>query len=380
MAEATELPRIHLSAPDTGELEQQYVQRAMESGWIAPAGPDLTAFEEEIAARVGVARAVGVSSGTAALHLSLLGVGVKPGDYVLTSTMTFAATANAIVYCGAEPVFIDSEEATGNIDTELLEQAVKELQAEGKHIGAIVPVDLLGRCVNYTEIERISAEYGIPVVADAAESLGALHNGKPAGSFGDLSIVSFNGNKIMTTSSGGMILTYDEELADRARYLSTQARQPVVHYEHTDIGYNYRLSNILAALGRGQLQRLDEMMARRREIREWYRDVFADFEGVTIFQGEGDEEDNCWLTSIIVDPTKTGWAASGLMQALQDANIESRPLWKPMHLQPVFVGKRAFTNGVSQQLFETGLTLPSGSAITEDQQRRIQDVIDTLKR
>src|SRR5690625_4360178 len=276
-------PRVYLSSPDVGELEQEFVLNAMKSGWIAPAGPDLTAFEEEIAARVGVARAVGVSSGTAALHLSLLGVGVKPGDYVLTSTMTFAATANAIVYCGAEPVFIDSEEATGNIDTELLEQAVKELQAEGKHIGAIVPVDLLGRCVNYTEIERISAEYGIPVVADAAESLGALHNGKPAGSFGDVSIVSFNGNKIMTTSSGGMILTDDEELADRTRYLSTQARQPVVHYEHTDIGYNYRLSNILAALGRGQLQRLDEMMARRREIREWYRDVFADFEGVTIF-------------------------------------------------------------------------------------------------
>lgn len=243
-------PRIFLSPPDVGELEQQYVLRAMQSGWVAPAGPDLNAFEEELAARVGVKYGVAVSSGTAALHLSLLAVGVKPGDAVLTSTMTFAATANAIVYCGAEPVFIDSEEASGNIDVELLERAVKDLQAEGKHIAAIVPVDLLGRCVNYTEIERIGAEYGIPIVADAAESLGASHNGKPGGSFGDVSIVSFNGNKIMTTSSGGMILTNDKAIADRTRYLSTQARQPVVHYEHTDIGYNYRLSNILAALGR----------------------------------------------------------------------------------------------------------------------------------
>lgn len=378
MAEATELPRIHLSAPDTGELEQQYVQRAMESGWIAPAGPDLLAFEQEIAQYVGVKHGVGVASGTAALHLALLVAGVKPGDYVITSTLTFAATVNAIVYCGAKPVFIDSEVESGNIDPELLEQAVVELTNDGKRIGAIVPVDLLGKCVNYTEIERICLEHGIPLIPDAAESLGASHNGKRAGSFGLASIVSFNGNKIMTTSSGGMVLTDDQDFADRVRYLSTQARQPVVHYEHTEVGYNYRLSNILAALGRAQLSRLPEMMNKRRTIREAYRAVFADVPGVHIFQGEHDAKDNCWLTAIVIDAETAGWESSELARAMSEANIETRPIWKPMHLQPVFAHHRAYTNGVSEQLFAGGLTLPSGAGMSDDETARVHRTINAF--
>lgn len=378
MPSTAALPRIHLSAPDVGELEQQFVQRAMESGWIAPAGPDLTAFEEEVASFVGVKHAVGVSSGTAALHLALLTAGVKQGDYVLTSTLTFAATVNAIKYCGAKPVLIDSEETSGNIDPALLEEAIAVLTSEGLPIGAVVPVDLLGKCVDYTEITRICDEHNIPLVPDAAESLGATHNGKRAGSFGLASIVSFNGNKIMTTSSGGMVLTDDQDFADRVRYLSTQARQPVVHYEHTEVGYNYRLSNILAALGRAQLSRLPAMMNKRRNIREAYRTLFADVPGIHIFQGENDLEDNCWLTAIVVDAEVTGWEPSELASAMSEANIETRPIWKPMHLQPVFAHHRAYTNGVSEQLFARGLTLPSGSGMSEDEITRVHRTMEAF--
>ncbi|WP_246837272.1 DegT/DnrJ/EryC1/StrS aminotransferase family protein [Salinibacterium sp. UTAS2018] len=367
--------RIHMSSPDVGELEEQYVVAAMRSGWIAPLGPDVDAFESELAARVGVEHAVALSSGTAALHLALLGVGVKPGDLVLTSTMTFAATANAIVYTGAQPFFIDCEIDTGNMDPALLRKTLEQLTRDGEAVAAIVAVDLLGKAVNYTEICAIADEYGIPVVADAAESLGATHRGKPAGSFGRASIVSFNGNKIMTTSGGGMLLTDDAELAQRARYLATQARQPVAHYEHTDIGYNYRLSNLLAALGRAQLTRLDEMIARRRTMRERYRELFSQIEGVEIFGGANDEEDNFWLTSIVVDESLTGWSAADLSAALLKDNIESRPLWKPMHLQPIFAESRRAVNGSSQSLFRHGLTLPSGSALSVDEVERIKKAI-----
>ncbi|QAV71625.1 aminotransferase class I/II-fold pyridoxal phosphate-dependent enzyme [Salinibacterium sp. UTAS2018] len=364
-----------MSSPDVGELEEQYVVAAMRSGWIAPLGPDVDAFESELAARVGVEHAVALSSGTAALHLALLGVGVKPGDLVLTSTMTFAATANAIVYTGAQPFFIDCEIDTGNMDPALLRKTLEQLTRDGEAVAAIVAVDLLGKAVNYTEICAIADEYGIPVVADAAESLGATHRGKPAGSFGRASIVSFNGNKIMTTSGGGMLLTDDAELAQRARYLATQARQPVAHYEHTDIGYNYRLSNLLAALGRAQLTRLDEMIARRRTMRERYRELFSQIEGVEIFGGANDEEDNFWLTSIVVDESLTGWSAADLSAALLKDNIESRPLWKPMHLQPIFAESRRAVNGSSQSLFRHGLTLPSGSALSVDEVERIKKAI-----
>ncbi len=368
--------RILMSSPDVGEVEERYLLDAFRSGWIAPLGPDVDAFEREIADRVGVAHAAALASGTAALHLGLLTLGVRPGDVVLTSTLTFAATANAIVYTGARPHFIDSELESGNIDPELLEHALTELHDAGTRVAAIVPVDLLGKAADYTRILPIAERFGVPMLADAAESLGATHRGRPAGSFGAASAISFNGNKIMTTSGGGMLLTDDSDLASRVRYLSTQARQPAVHYEHTEIGYNYRLSNLLAALGRAQLTRLDSMMARRRQVRDVYRALFAEVPGASIFGGDDDAEDNCWLTSVIIDPGEAAWTAKDLRAALEAANIESRPLWKPMHLQRVFANAAATLNGNAQRLFETGLTLPSGSALTDAQVERVAAAIE----
>lgn len=363
--------RIYMSSPDVGQREEDAVVAAMRSGWIAPLGPDVDAFERELADRVGVARGVALSTGTAALHLGLLTLGVTPGSVVVTSTMTFAATTNAITYTGAEPFFVDADPATGNMDPDLLREALTLLRDAGEDVSAIVPVDLLGKAVDYTRILAIADEFGVPVLADAAESLGATHAGRAAGSFGRASIVSFNGNKIMTTSGGGMLLTDDEALADRVRYLATQARQPVVHYEHTDIGYNYRMSNLLAALGRAQLSRLDEMIAARRRMREIYTQMFAAVDGVDVFGAEGDENDNVWLTSILVDEAVTGWAPADLAAHLAGDDIESRPLWKPMHLQPVFAGSRGVISGASERLFERGLTLPSGSALTDPQRDRV---------
>ncbi|WP_313356466.1 aminotransferase class I/II-fold pyridoxal phosphate-dependent enzyme [Microbacterium sp.] len=368
--------RIYMSSPDVTQLEEDAVIAAMRSGWIAPLGPDVDAFERELAERVGVAHGVALSSGTAALHLGLLTLGVGPGDIVVTSTMTFAATTNAIVYTGAEPYFVDADITTGNMNPELLRQALAQLRDGGEKVAAIVPVDLLGKAVDYTSILAIADEFGVPVLADAAESLGATHDGKAAGSFGRASIVSFNGNKIMTTSGGGMLLTDDAALAQHVRYLATQARQPVVHYEHTDIGYNYRMSNLLAALGRAQLSRLDEMIARRREMRELYKQLFREVDGVEVFGADGDEVDNVWLTSILIDSDVTGWQPADLAAAVAGDNIESRPLWKPMHKQPVFETLRGVLNGASEQLFERGLTLPSGSALTDDQRSRVVASID----
>lgn len=369
-----------MSSPDVGELEEQAVVAAMRSGWIAPLGPDVDAFECELAERVGVAHSVALSSGTAALHLGLLTLGVGPGDVVLTSTMTFAATTNAIVYTGAEPYFIDADLSTGNMDPALLRVALTKLRATGERVAAIVPVDLLGKAVDYTSILAIADEFGVPVLADAAESLGATHQGKAAGSFGRASIVSFNGNKIMTTSGGGMLLTDDTDFAHHVRYLATQARQPVVHYEHTDVGYNYRMSNLLAALGRAQLSRLDEMIARRREMRERYKGLFADVDGVEVFGDECDENDNVWLTSILVDSSVTGWEPSDLSAALAADDIESRPLWKPMHLQPVFAHLLGEINGASESLYDRGLTLPSGSALMPEQRDRVDSQISAFLR
>lgn len=367
--------RIYMSSPDVGETEEAAVVAAMRSGWIAPLGPDVDAFERELADRVGVAHGVALSSGTAALHLGLLTLGVGPGDVVVTSTMTFAATTNAIVYTGAEPYFVDAELATGNMDPALLRQALTTLRDAGEKVAAIVPVDLLGKTVDYTQIIAIADEFGVPVLADAAESLGATHKGKPAGSFGRASIVSFNGNKIMTTSGGGMLLTDDAEFARHIRYLATQARQPVVHYEHVDVGYNYRMSNLLAALGRAQLSRLDSMIAKRREMRELYKRLFANVEGVEVFGGKTDEGDNVWLTSILVDSALTGWKPSELAAALATEDIESRPLWKPMHKQPVFEKHRGVISGTSEELFARGLTLPSGSVLTCDQREHVVTAI-----
>lgn len=367
--------RIHMSSPDVGQVEEEYVLNAIRSGWVAPLGPDVDQFEQEMAARIGRQHGVALSSGTAALHLALLAHGVGPGQVVLTSTLTFAATANAIMYTGAEPYFVDCQAETGNIDPVLLGTALASLTAAGEDIGAIVSVDLLGKAADYTSLLALANDFAVPLIADAAESLGAHHNGIPAGAWGDVSIFSFNGNKIMTTSGGGMLLTDDSEVAAKVRYLATQARQPVVHYEHSEVGYNYRLSNILAALGRAQLTRLDEMIMRRREHRHFYRSIFAGVEGVSIF-GNDDEYDNFWLTSVLIDPSSAGFDADALRAHLAASNIESRPLWKPMHLQPVFIRSRSILNGASERIFNTGLTLPSGSALTAEQLDRVKVVIN----
>lgn len=364
-------PRIYLSAPDVGELEQQYVLDAMRSGWVAPAGPDLTAFEQEVAQRVGAAHAVGLSSGTAALHLALVSWGVGPGDAVPVSTLTFAATINAVRYTGAEPFFVDAEPESGNMSPSLLRRALEELRAAGRRTPVVIPVDLLGKCVAYDEITQIASEFGARVLADAAESFAASYQGRPAGSWGEASVLSFNGNKIMTTSGGGMLLTDDAELADHVRKLSTQAREPVAHYEHEEIGYNYRLSNILAAMGRAQLVRLDGMVARRRQWRERYRSLFADRPDVRILGGADDGEDNCWLTAIVVDGG-AGTTLQQLQESCAAEDIETRPIWKPMHLQPISRGLPGILDGTAERIFEGGLTLPSGSVMSDHQFDRVE--------
>lgn len=371
--------RILLSPPDTGPAEEEAVLRALRGGWVAPLGPEVDAFEEEIAAYTGRSHAVALSSGTAALHLGLLNMGVGPGDVVVTATMTFAATANAITYTGAEPVFVDCDE-TGNIDAEILHRAIADLRAQRRRVAAIVPVDLLGKIANYEKIGEVAERSGVPVLSDAAESLGAWRNGQPAGSFGDAAVLSFNGNKVMTTSGGGMLLTNDADFAARTRYLATQARQPVAHYEHVEVGYNYRLSNILAALGRAQLSRLDAMIQRRRQHRLSYDELFQSIPGTTIFgapdgrHGE-DTRDNFWLTSVLVEESVTGWNTADLIQYLAKHHVEARPLWKPMHLQPVYSRALHYTNGCSERLFRTGISLPSGSVLTDGAIKKVVDLI-----
>lgn len=376
--------RIYLSSPDVTVDEENALLRAFRSGWIAPLGPEVDAFESELAAYCGREHCVALSSGTAALHLGLLTLGVGAGDLVLTSSMTFAATANAIVYTGAEPVFIDSDE-TGNMNPALLEQAFADLEREGRPVKAVVPVDLLGKVADHERIDSIAAERGVPVLSDAAESLGAFRGGRPSASFGVAAAVSFNGNKIMTTSGGGALLTDDDAIAKRVRYLATQARQQVAHYEHTDIGYNYRLSNLLAALGRAQLERLPKMIERRRGIRNHYLNLFANVPGVSVF-GEpsgvngGASRDNFWLTSIIVQSRMANFTPEDLRVFLAAAGIEARPLWKPMHLQPVFAAARSFVDGTSERLYQHGLSLPSGSVLSQDALKVVTDTIHAFLR
>lgn len=372
-------PRIYLSSPDVTKAEEDAAVRAIRSGWIAPLGPEVDAFEAELAEYCGRNYAVALSSGTSALHLGLLTLGVGPGDLVLTSSLTFAATANSIVYTGAEPVFVDADE-TGNMNPDLLEEAFATLEREGRQVKAVVPVDLLGKVVAHERIGEIAARHGAALLSDAAESLGATRQGRSSASFGVAAAVSFNGNKIMTTSGGGAVLTDDEAFARHVRYLATQARQPVVHYEHADVGYNYRMSNILAALGRAQLLRLPEMMERRRQLRLLYRALFHDVPGVDVF-GEpsgadgGDTQDNFWLTSILVDPEQAGFSAEDLRLSLAEASIEARPIWKPMNLQPVYAHARAFIDGTGERLFRTGLSLPSGSVLDGQAIERVTDTI-----
>ena len=372
--------RIHLSAPDVTDAEERAVVRAIRSGWVAPLGPEVDAFESELAAYCDREYAVALSSGTTALHLALIGLGVGPGDLVATATMTFAATVNAITYVGAEPILIDCDDSA-TLNPHLLAQAVVDPGVTGgRPIAAVLPVDLFGKVADQQAIARIAQAHGIPVISDAAESLGARRAGRAAGSYGVAAALSFNGNKIMTTSGGGALLTDDPALAERARYLATQARAPVVHYEHTDIGYNYRLSNVLAALGRAQLERLPAMMERRRQVRAGYRELFADVPGVRLLgepsgAPDGATHDNWWLTCILIDPQVAGFTAEHLRLALAEADIEARPLWKPMHQQPVFARARRVVDGTSDRLFATGLSLPSGSLMRAADIERIHTVV-----
>lgn len=368
--------RIYLSSPDVGVEEEQAVVRAVRSGWVAPLGPEVDAFEAEFASFVGVSHAVALNSGTAALHLGLIAMGVTRGDLVITSTMTFVATANAIAYIGAMPVFVDVL-PNGCINVDLVEEALVDARRTGKRVGAIVPVDVYGHLADYTSLLPLAESYGVPVLADAAEALGASHAGRQAGTWGDGAAFSFNGNKIMTTSGGGMFATAHKGKAEYVRYLAGQAREPVIHFEHRELGYNYRMSNVCAALGRTQLSRLPEMIAKRRAVRAHYERFFSNFPGVGLLTGVG-KEDNCWLTSILIDSSVSGWSAMQLQQHLAQFEIEARPLWKPMHLQPLYHSSKVYGGEVAEDLANRGLALPSGSALTDGDVSRVLGAIADL--
>lgn len=371
------MARIQLSQADVTEREERYVLAAIRSGWVAPLGPDVDAFEAEVCQRVGVPNALALSSGTAALHLGLLGLGAQAGTAVLCSSLTFAASANAITYTGATPVFVDANPEDGNVDPDLLLSAVDRLRADGVTIAAALVVDLFGRCAGYSAFADELEQRGVALLEDAAEALGSSVDGQAAGTFGRAAVLSFNGNKVMTTSGGGMLLSHDRDLVERARYLSTQARKPVDWYEHDDIGYNYRLSNILAALGRAQLSRLDDMIARRQAIRAEYEAGLSGLPGLRFIGGQrlDTRQDNCWLTCVEIDPERAKMSASDLLGKLRAGDIEARHVWKPMHLQPAFQGARAFVTGAAERLFRGGVALPSGSRLTESDIGRVIEVV-----
>jgi dTDP-4-amino-4,6-dideoxygalactose transaminase len=366
---------VFLSPPHVGELERQLLLAAFDSNWIAPTGPDLGAFEQELAAYVDLPHAVALSSGTAALHLALVAVGVEPGDDVIVSDLTFAATANAVVYAGARPVFIDSDAATWNMDPDLLAEELDARARHGRLPSAVIVVDLYGQCASWDRISEICRAYEIPTIEDAAESLGATYRGRSAGALADLGVFSFNGNKIITTSGGGMLVGRSGEHIERVRYLSTQARQPVAHYEHVDIGFNYRMSNLLAALGRGQLRNLPERVAARRDVNARYRAELTGIPGLEFMPVADHGEPNHWLTVVTIDPEVTGRTPHELVRILLAQDIEARPAWKPMHLQPVFAGAEVRGGSVGAEVFATGLCLPSGSSLTIEQQTRVVDAL-----
>lgn len=368
--------RIFLSPPDFGVEEEKAAVRAIRSGWLAPVGPEINAFETELEEFVGSGHAVALSSGTAALHLALKAVGVGEGDVVIAPTMTFVATANAISYLGAEPVFVDVE-SHGNIDANLLDQAIVSERHRGSEVAALVPVDIYGRMADHDSITEISNRYGIPVVVDAAESFGASLGSRRAGSLGAVSVVSFNGNKIMTTSGGGAAITADLEKSNHIRFLASQARESAIHYEHEMLGYNYRLSNVLAAIGRAQLGKLPSMLSKRKQRRDQYLSFFSRFEGLNLLSSDA-EGDNCWITSLVVDQDQHDWTSLELQSHLEAQNIESRPLWKPMHLQPLYKKSRFFGGSVSERLFSAGLALPSGSAMSDSDMDRVLDAISAF--
>ena len=355
------MDRVYLSPPHMSGREPELVQDAFASNWIAPLGPHVDAFEREFAARVGVRHAAALSSGTAALNLALLLIGVGAGDEVLCSSLTFSASANAITYCGARPVFIDCDAASWNMDPDLLETELERCAATGTLPKAVLAVDLYGQCADYTRIAPICERFGVPLIEDAAEALGATCAGRPAGSFGRAAAFSFNGNKIITTSGGGMLVSGDEALIARGRFLATQARDAAAHYQHSTIGYNYRMSNVLAAIGRGQLTVLEERIAARRANFEAYTGALADLPGIAFMPEAPYGRCTRWLTCLTIDPEAFGASREDVRLALEAENIESRPVWKPMHLQPVFASCRVVGGAVSQRIFQHGLCLPSGS-------------------
>ena len=370
--------RIFLSLSQQSGFEEQHIQEALATHWITTGGPNVDAFEQALENYLGNQAHVGaLSSGTAAIHLGLILLGVQAGDEVLCQSMTFSASANPILYLGATPVFIDSETETWNLCPLALEEAIKDRIAKGNKPKAIIAVHLYGVPYQVEAIKAISDKYNIPVLEDSAEALGSSYKGQKCGTFGDIGVLSFNGNKIITTSGGGAIVTKSKELKDKAVFFATQSRDDAPHYQHSEIGYNYRMSNICAGIGRGQMEVLDAHVALRRKMHEFYVDLFKDIEAVTVFTVPNtDYFANYWLSAIVIEPNKAkGIDREALRLAFEAANIESRPLWKPMHLQPIFEHYPYYGSNVAETLFEKGLCLPSGSNLTDEERVRIKKVV-----
>lgn len=374
-----EKSRIYLSAPHLSGKEREYIDEALNTNWIAPLGPHVDAFEHEVSAYAGVQDAVAVSSGTAAIHLALRLLEVGAGDSVFCSSLTFVASANPIVYLGAEPVFIDSEPTTWNMSPQALERALSEASREGKRPKAVIVVNLYGQSARMDEIRELCEAYQVPIIEDAAESLGSTYKGKASGSLGRMGIYSFNGNKIITASSGGMLVSDDTDALRRARFLATQARDPALHYQHSQSGYNYRLSNILAGVGRAQLQVLDQRVEQRRAVFQGYESALSSLSGFEFMPELAETRSNRWLTALTIDETEAGVTAGQLLQALAEENIEARPVWKPLHMQPLFEGARYYphteSSSLSDRLFSHGLCLPSGSGMTAEEQQRVIECV-----
>ena len=369
-------PKIWLSSPHMGGGEKKFVEDAFDTNWVAPLGPNVSGFEQDLERYISnKSHVAALSSGTAAIHLGLILLGVRAGDEVICQSFTFSASANPILYQGALPVFIDSEPDTWNICPVSLEAAIKDRIKKGKTPKAIIAVHLYGTPYKIEEVRTIADRYRIPIIEDSAEALGSYYKGQKCGSFGDIGILSFNGNKIITTSGGGAIVTRSKELKNKAIFFSTQSRDDAPHYQHSEIGYNYRMSNICAGIGRGQMEVLDKHVALRRAMNEFYQKLFSDIKGVVVFKTpNADYFSNYWLSAIVVNPSQTGGKTREQLRLfLEQANIESRPLWKPMHLQPIFKTCPYYGGSVSQDLFENGLCLPSGSNLTTADRDRIRD-------
>jgi len=371
--------KIWLSSPHMGGNEQQFVKEAFDTNWVAPLGPNVTGFEKDLEAYIlNDTHVAALSSGTAAIHLGLVLLDVKAGDTVICQSFTFSASANPILYQGATPIFIDSEKETWNMCPKALDEAIVDSISKGKKPKAIIAVHLYGMPFNATAIRAVADQYQIPILEDSAEALGSKYKGQMCGTFGDLGVLSFNGNKIITTSGGGALVAPTKELKEKAVFFATQSRDQAPHYQHSEIGYNYRLSNICAGIGRGQMEVLDRHVALRRSMHDFYVDCFQEIEGVSVFTEPNDDYfSNHWLSAIVVDPAKTkGKTREDLRLALEKHNIESRPLWKPMHLQPIFEKYPYYGGTVSNELFENGLCLPSGSNLDSSDRERIRKVIE----